>query len=171
MGLREWDVAKRMSHLGHGRADPSGAAMSSAIQSRQCAGGVACFGRGVGPRLQQKAQRHDRRSHPLPGATTPGEGLAPTHPFRQAHRPEAGAQNEGSMGHPRPPRTAARRARVGAVQHGDRRAKLRGCDLVRLKVGDVAAGGEVKNRAIIVQKKTGTPVQFEITEQGAPWAS
>jgi integrase len=44
-------------------------------------------------------------------------------------------------------------------------SKLRGCDLVRLKVGDVAAGGEVKNRAIIVQKKTGTPVQFEITEQ------
>jgi len=44
-------------------------------------------------------------------------------------------------------------------------SKLRGCDLVRLKVGDVAAGGEVKNRAVIVQKKTGTPVQFEITEQ------
>ncbi len=44
-------------------------------------------------------------------------------------------------------------------------SKLRGCDLVRLKVGDLAAGGEVKNRAIIVQKKTGTPVQFEITEQ------
>jgi integrase len=44
-------------------------------------------------------------------------------------------------------------------------SKLRGCDLVRLRVGDVAAGGEVKNRAIIVQKKTGTPVQFEITEQ------
>jgi len=44
-------------------------------------------------------------------------------------------------------------------------SKLRGCDLVRLKVGDVAAGGEIKSRAIIVQKKTGTPVQFEITEQ------
>jgi integrase len=44
-------------------------------------------------------------------------------------------------------------------------SKLRGCDLVRLKVGDVAAGGEVKTRGIIVQKKTGRPVQFEITEQ------
>ena len=43
-------------------------------------------------------------------------------------------------------------------------SKLRGCDLVRLKVGDVAAGGEVKSRAVIIQKKTGRPVQFEITE-------
>jgi integrase len=44
-------------------------------------------------------------------------------------------------------------------------SKLRGCDLVRLKVDDVAAGGQVKTRSVIVQKKTGRPVQFEITEQ------
>ena len=44
-------------------------------------------------------------------------------------------------------------------------SKLRGCDLVRLKLDDVAAAGEVKTRGIIVQKKTGRPVQFEITEQ------
>ncbi|MES1159076.1 MAG: tyrosine-type recombinase/integrase [Terricaulis silvestris] len=44
-------------------------------------------------------------------------------------------------------------------------SKLRACDLTRLKVEDVAAGGEVKTRGIIVQKKTGRPVQFEITEQ------
>jgi integrase len=44
-------------------------------------------------------------------------------------------------------------------------SKLRACDLTRLKVEDIAAGGEVKTRAIIVQKKTGRPVQFEITEQ------
>lgn len=43
-------------------------------------------------------------------------------------------------------------------------SKLRGCDLVRLKVEDVAAGGEVKARAIIIQQKTKRPVQFEITE-------
>jgi len=43
-------------------------------------------------------------------------------------------------------------------------SKLRGCDLVRLKVGDVAAGGQVKSRGVIIQKKTGRPVQFEITE-------
>jgi integrase len=44
-------------------------------------------------------------------------------------------------------------------------SKLRACDLTALKVEDVAAGGEVKARGIIVQKKTGRPVQFEITEQ------
>ena len=44
-------------------------------------------------------------------------------------------------------------------------SKLRGCDLVRLRVDDVAAAGDVKTRGIIVQKKTGRPVQFEITEQ------
>ena len=44
-------------------------------------------------------------------------------------------------------------------------SKLRGCDLVRLRVEDVWAGGEAKTRGIIVQKKTGRPVQFEITEQ------
>ena len=43
-------------------------------------------------------------------------------------------------------------------------SKLRGCDLVPLKVGDVAAGGHVKSRGVIIQKKTGRPVQFEITE-------
>jgi integrase len=44
-------------------------------------------------------------------------------------------------------------------------SKLRACDLTAIKVEDVAAGGEVKTRGIIVQKKTGRPVQFEITEQ------
>ena len=44
-------------------------------------------------------------------------------------------------------------------------SKLRGCDLVALRMEDVAAGGEVKNRGVIIQKKTGRPVQFEITAQ------
>jgi len=44
-------------------------------------------------------------------------------------------------------------------------SKLRGCDLVRLKIDDVSAGGRVRDRATIIQKKTGRPVQFEITEQ------
>jgi integrase len=42
-------------------------------------------------------------------------------------------------------------------------SKLRGCDLVRLRVCDVANGNRVGSRATIVQKKTGRPVQFEIT--------
>lgn len=43
-------------------------------------------------------------------------------------------------------------------------SKLRGCDLVRLKVEDVYAAGYVKDRTSIVQSKTKRPVQFEITE-------
>jgi integrase len=44
-------------------------------------------------------------------------------------------------------------------------SKLRGCDLVRLQVDDVWAGGRVRDRGTVIQKKTGRPVQFEITEQ------
>jgi hypothetical protein len=42
--------------------------------------------------------------------------------------------------------------------------KLRGCDLVRLCVQDVVQGIHVAARAIVMQKKTQRPVQFEITE-------
>src|SRR5438552_14356845 len=44
-------------------------------------------------------------------------------------------------------------------------SKLRGCDLVGLRVHDVVKGSHVAARAIIMQKKTERPVQFEITEQ------
>ena len=44
-------------------------------------------------------------------------------------------------------------------------SKLRGCDLVRLQVDDICSGGRVRDRATVIQKKTGRPVQFEITEQ------
>ena len=44
-------------------------------------------------------------------------------------------------------------------------SKLRSCDLVALRVSDVVTGGSIKERAVIVQKKTGRPVQFELTEQ------
>ncbi|NNU17082.1 tyrosine-type recombinase/integrase [Parvularcula sp. ZS-1/3] len=43
-------------------------------------------------------------------------------------------------------------------------SKLRGCDLVRLKVADVCRGTEPLSRAMIVQSKTSSPVQFELTE-------
>jgi integrase len=44
-------------------------------------------------------------------------------------------------------------------------SKLRGCDLVSLRVADVAQGRSVFHRAIVMQQKTRRPVQFEITEQ------
>ena len=43
-------------------------------------------------------------------------------------------------------------------------SKLRGCDLVRLEVDDVHAAGRVRERASMIQSKTGKPVRFEITE-------
>ena len=43
-------------------------------------------------------------------------------------------------------------------------SKLRGCDLVRLKVADVFSAGQVKERASVTQSKTRQPVRFEITE-------
>lgn len=44
-------------------------------------------------------------------------------------------------------------------------SKLRSCDLVTLRVADVAPGGQIRERAIVIQQKTGRPVQFELTEQ------
>ena len=44
-------------------------------------------------------------------------------------------------------------------------SKLRGCDVVSLRVADIVAAGALRSRAIVIQQKTGRPVQFEITEQ------
>ncbi len=41
-------------------------------------------------------------------------------------------------------------------------SKLRGCDLVELKIGDLVSGPDIRKRAAITQRKTGKPVQFEI---------
>jgi integrase len=43
-------------------------------------------------------------------------------------------------------------------------SKLRGCDLVALRVQDVCVGGRVNERAVIIQKKTQRTVRFELTE-------
>jgi integrase len=44
-------------------------------------------------------------------------------------------------------------------------SKLRGCDVVTLRVEDIAPNGYSVDRATIRQKKTGQPVRFELTEQ------
>jgi len=44
-------------------------------------------------------------------------------------------------------------------------SKLRACDLVRIRVRDVAQGDQVAHRAIILQRKTRRPVRFEIARQ------
>ena len=44
-------------------------------------------------------------------------------------------------------------------------SKLRGCDLVNLRVRDVVHGSQIMARAMVVQRKTQRPVQFALTDQ------
>ena len=59
----------------------------------------------------------------------------------------------------------AKRARELALFNLAVDSKLRGCDLVAIRVHDVVHGSRVAPRAIVMQKKTHRPVQFEISEQ------
>jgi integrase len=99
--------------------------------------------------------------------------LAEARPQDQSRRP----WNRGRLVGPKPPLKLkeiwAIRIRLQMAQHLRDLAlfnlaldsKLRGCDLIRPRVADVALGGRVRSRAAVVQHKTGHPVQFEITEQ------
>jgi len=42
-------------------------------------------------------------------------------------------------------------------------SKLRGCDLVKIKIGTLVAGPNIRSRSMVIQQKTARPVQFEIT--------
>jgi integrase len=92
--------------------------------------------------------------------------------FRGPPRP----WNTGRMIGPKPPLKpkhiwairhhlkTARRVRDLALFNCAIDAKLRGCDLVKLKVSDIAPGGSLRDRATVIQQKTGRPVPFEITD-------
>jgi len=43
--------------------------------------------------------------------------------------------------------------------------KLRACDYIKRKVPDIAHGKNIQSRAMLIQQKTGTSVQFEITQK------
>ena len=43
-------------------------------------------------------------------------------------------------------------------------SKLRGCDVVKIAIGDLVSNGSIRNRATIIQQMTGRPVQFELLE-------
>ncbi len=43
-------------------------------------------------------------------------------------------------------------------------SKLRGCDVVKVRIGDIVSGGRIRDRAIVVQQKTKRPVQFELLD-------
>lgn len=43
-------------------------------------------------------------------------------------------------------------------------SKLRGCDVVKVRIDDLVSAGRIRTRATVVQRKTGRPVQFELLE-------
>src|SRR6202023_545384 len=57
------------------------------------------------------------------------------------------------------------RARALAVLTLASESTRRGCDVVAIRVEDVAASGYAADRATVRQKKTGRPVRFELSEQ------
>jgi integrase len=86
------------------------------------------------------------------------------------------AWNKGKLTGPKPPLRPGhvwciraklqleRRTRDSALFNLAIDSKLRGCDLVALRVDDVAPNGYAIDRANVRQRKTGRPVRFELTE-------
>jgi integrase len=58
----------------------------------------------------------------------------------------------------------ARRVRDRAMLDLAIDSKLRGCDIVKLKIVELVSGGRVSSRATTIQRKAGRPVQFELLE-------
>jgi integrase len=100
------------------------------------------------------------------------------HPSNDAHSPAAEVPwNKGKIIGARPPLLTKHvwSIRTKLQMDGKTRdlalfnlaidSKLRGCDVVRLKVEDVAPRGLTVDRARVRQRKTGHPVKFELTEQ------
>jgi hypothetical protein len=98
-----------------------------------------------------------------------------TDPIDFGRPPRRPPWNKGKVVGPKPPlrpshvwsiRTKLqieRRARDLALFNFAIDSKLRGCDVVAARVGDVAPNGYTLDRATVRQKKTGRPVRFELT--------
>jgi integrase len=97
-------------------------------------------------------------------------------PPSSSSRPERPAWNKGKLTGPKPPLRPGHVWSIRARLQLERRvrdlalfnlaidSKLRGCDLVALRVDDVAPNGYAIDRASVRQRKTGRPVRFELTE-------
>jgi integrase len=97
----------------------------------------------------------------------------PPAPPAESPRP---ARNKGKLTGPKPPLRPGHVWSIRAKLQLERRtrdlalfnlaidSKLRGCDLVALRVDDVAPNGYAADRATVRQSKTGRPVRFELTE-------
>jgi integrase len=99
-----------------------------------------------------------------------------SNPSSQMARPCRPAWNKGKLTGPKPPLRPGHVWSIRAKLQLERRtrdlamfnlaidSKLRGCDLVALRVDDVAPNGYAVDRATIRQRKTGRSVRFELTE-------
>ena len=82
----------------------------------------------------------------------------------QIDRPKAATSAEARLVNPHQAESGRASPRFGDVQPR-LDSKLRGCDIVSLKVEDVAPNGYAVERATVRQRKTGQPVRFELSEQ------
>lgn len=80
-----------------------------------------------------------------------------------ASRPEAAAEAPRGLGHAHPA-PGAERLRDLAQSNFAIDSKLRGCDLVALRIDDVLLSGRIRPQAMVLQRKTGRLGQFELTE-------
>jgi hypothetical protein len=80
----------------------------------------------------------------------------------QDHRPETPTEAERHLVHPVHPQMQQRVNKLTLLTLGFY-SKLRGCDLVALRVRDVCRSAQAANRAMVMQQKTHRPVQHEIT--------
>jgi hypothetical protein len=91
--------------------------------------------------------------------------VSQAHPMeqRKTDRCKAAPATKTRLGNPHQAPGRRTTVRPSDVQLSNRR-KLRGCDVLALKVEDVAPNGYTLDRATLRQKKTGRPVRFELTE-------
>ena len=119
----------------------------------------------------------DFRCHPsgmLRVSVTEPRSMAMQDQVNASPKPQGAPWNKGKLTGAKPPlrpkhvwsiRTKLQiegRARDLAMFNLAIDSKLRGCDVVAIRVEDVAAGGYTADRATVRQKKTGRPVRFEL---------
>src|SRR5215510_16448684 len=124
------------------------------------------------PRNQTAGARHRRLGGLSNGKLTMNDSN-PSLPIAGPRRP---AWNKGKLTGPKPPLRPGHVWSIRAKLQLEGRtrdltlfnlaidSKLRRCDLVAIRVDDVAPNGYVVDRANIRQRKTGRPVRFELTE-------
>jgi integrase len=122
------------------------------------------WGRKRPPLLSQATHRRSTVEPPSRGFNH--EEQTPQGPLEQgqAGRAKGATQAQGALGHKGKVQLSGHTRNL-ALFNLAIDSKLRGCDLVCLRIRDVSQGASISTRAIVLQRKTHRPVQFEISEQ------